>query len=218
MSILIVQQKLKAAGFDPGPLDGRWGATTELALDAAIGIEQSGSLAWGNKVSAEFRKKVFAGCRDQGIPADSLMACMAWESAESFSSDIRNAAGSGAVGLIQFMPSTAKDMGTSTALLAGMTPERQLDYVFAYFRPYKGRLKTLADIYMAILWPAAIGRPESSSLWTADERPTTYRQNSGLDLNRDRVISKAEAAAKVQQKLMKGVKPPYVWRSSDGKR
>lgn len=37
MSILIVQQKLKQAGFDPGPVDGLWGQRTSDALDAALG-------------------------------------------------------------------------------------------------------------------------------------------------------------------------------------
>lgn len=41
MSILVVQQKLKAAGFDPGPLDGVWGAKTEAALDAALGGKEA---------------------------------------------------------------------------------------------------------------------------------------------------------------------------------
>lgn len=36
MSILIVQQKLAAAGFDPGLQDGLWGRHTSDALDAAI--------------------------------------------------------------------------------------------------------------------------------------------------------------------------------------
>lgn len=36
MSLLTVQRKLQAAGFDPGPLDGLWGRRTEAALDAAL--------------------------------------------------------------------------------------------------------------------------------------------------------------------------------------
>lgn len=40
MSILTVQQKLKAAGFDPGPLDGKWGSRTAFALDAALSTAQ----------------------------------------------------------------------------------------------------------------------------------------------------------------------------------
>lgn len=213
MSVLIVQQKLRAAGFDPGPLDGVWGMRTAAALDAALSVagatlpEDRRPLAWGAKVSSEFRGRVFALCERQLLDPDFLMACMAWESAETFLPDIRNAAGSGATGLIQFMPATARGMGTTTEALAAMSAEEQLIWVEAYFRPFRGRLRTLSDHYMAILWPAAIGRPESSALWTQATRPTTYRQNAGLDVNRDRVITKAEAASKVQAKLEEGLRP-----------
>lgn len=135
-----------------------------------------------------------------------LMACMAFESGETFSPSVRNAAGSGAIGLIQFMPATAKGLGTSTDHLAIMTAEEQLEFVHRYFLPYKGKLSRLSDVYMAILWPAAIGRPDTATLWDASTRPTTYRQNSGLDANKDLTITKGEAAAKVAAKLMKGLK------------
>jgi len=36
MSILYVQQALKAAGFDPGAADGKWGPKTQAALAAAL--------------------------------------------------------------------------------------------------------------------------------------------------------------------------------------
>lgn len=213
MSIATVQQKLKDAGYDPGPIDGQWGARTSAALDAALGLDQLPALAWGARVSRPFRDKVFEICRDLMVEPDHLMACMAFESAETFRADIRNAAGSGAVGLIQFMPATARSLGTSTEALAVMTPEAQLDFVHAYFRPYRGRLKSLADVYMAILWPAAIGKPESHALWSRDARPTTYRQNAGLDANRDGVITKAEAAAKVHDKLVRGMQPGNRWEA-----
>lgn len=169
------------------------------------------TLAWGKKVSPEFRAKVFALCGRLGLNPDYLMACMAFETGETFSPKIRNAAGSGACGLVQFMPSTAKALGTSTSALVAMTAEQQLDYVEAYFRPYKGRLSSLSSHYMAILYPKAIGYAESQALWAAKGSPTTFRQNSGLDANRDQVITKAEAAAKVQRKLERGMSPAHRW-------
>ena len=36
MSIRIVQERLRAAGFDPGAIDGAWGPRTAAALDAAL--------------------------------------------------------------------------------------------------------------------------------------------------------------------------------------
>lgn len=216
MSIVLVQQKLKAAGFDPGPLDGSWGRRTETALDLAIAQALQCKevaeppcrpLAWGEVVSARFREIVFSICDELGMNPDYLMSCMAWESAETFSPSITNAAGSGATGLIQFMPSTARALGTTVQDLADLSAEDQLAYVRKYFLPYKGRLQSLSDHYMAILWPSAIGKSESSVLWSKANKPTTYRQNSGLDLDRDAVITKAEAAAKVRAKLERGMQP-----------
>jgi hypothetical protein len=132
---------------------------------------------------------------------------MAFESGETFSPSVRNAAGSGATGLIQFMPSIATMLGTTTAALARMTAERQLDYVARYFEPYKGRLRTIEDVYMAILWPAAIGKPLDHVLFAAPRR--TYQQNRGLDRDRDGAVTKREAAAAVTAKLAKGLRAGY---------
>lgn len=168
-------------------------------------------LAWGAKVSAAFRERVRTlALLDLGMPIDGpnwLMSCMAWESGETFSPSIRNGAGSGAVGLIQFMPDTARGLGTSTDALAALTPEQQLEYVARYFKPYAGKLQQLSDVYMVILWPAAVGKPDSTILWNKDTRPTTYKQNSGLDGDHDGQITKAEAAARVHDKYVKGLRP-----------
>jgi hypothetical protein len=85
-----------------------------------------------------------------------------------------------------------------------MTALAQLDYVRRYFLPYKGSLKDLNDLYMAILWPRAIGRPSSYVLFAEGSRE--YRQNKGLDVNTDGVVTKVEAANKVQQHLVEGMR------------
>lgn len=217
MSILTVQRKLQAAGFDPGPLDGAWGRRTEQALDAALALARKPApasnppLAWGAKVSAEFRAEVRSIASRLGVAADDLMACMAWETGRTFSPSIRNMSGSGATGLIQFMPATARGLGTTTDALAKMTAVQQLDYVERYFQPYRGRLKNLGDLYMAILWPAGIGKPDSFALWDQATRPTTYRQNAGIDINKDGRITRGEALAKVNGLLEEGRRPGNAW-------
>lgn len=168
-------------------------------------------IPWGKKVSQTFRDRV-AWCADAlDTPIEYLMAVMAFESAGTFRADIRNFAGSGATGLIQFMPATARNLGTTVDDLAKMTPEDQLNYVYKYFEPYKGRLKTLSDVYMAVLWPRAIGEPEDYVLWDEKVRPITYRQNAGLDANRDGKITKGEAAARVNAHLMRGYESDLFW-------
>lgn len=176
-------------------------------------------LAWGAKVSPTFRDKVVliaAGSGGLAMDPSDLMACMAFESGETFSPSITNGAGSGATGLIQFMPQTAGQLGTTTAKLAAMKAEEQMDYVLRYFKPYAGRLHTIDDVYMAILWPAAIGKASSYVLFDKADPlyPKRYVQNHGLDLNSDGRVTKAEAAARVRDKLQKGLTAPYVYRSN----
>lgn len=177
-------------------------------------------LAWGAKVSSTFRDRIWWIADEitkvQRAPFDANwpMACIAWESGETFSPSVKNKAGSGATGLIQFMTDTAIDLAAyrkttlTTASLAKMTAEDQLTWVYWYFRMQidrHGPITNLEDCYMAILWPSAIGSPVSSPLWTKGARPTTYRQNAGLDINKDGTITKAEAAKHVSDKLVKGM-------------
>lgn len=163
-------------------------------------------LAWGTRVSPEFRSEVISICRAfEWTPehASWLMSCMAFESGETFSANVKNAAGSGAVGLIQFMPKTALALGTSDYILASMTPEKQLAWVEKYFQPYAARIQSLSDMYMAILLPKYVGEPEDSVLFSGG---VAYRQNSGLDLDLDGQITKAEATELVRRKYVKGMK------------
>lgn len=167
------------------------------------------TLAWGARVSPRFRRKILHICNEfrwSVEHADWLMACMAFETAETFRADIKNAAGSGAIGLIQFMPKTISGLGYAYLELELMTPEEQLDVVRAYFQPYHRRIKSLSDMYMAILMPKYIGKPDSAMLFCGG---IAYRQNSGLDANKDGHITKIEASAKVAAKLEKGRRLQY---------
>lgn len=162
------------------------------------------SIAFSNRVSREFLTRVVDICHYLGIEPDWLMAAMAFETGGTFSPAVRNKAGSGATGLIQFMPSTARALGTTTDALAALSAEDQLDYVYRYFKPYAGRLCCMEDVYMAILWPRGIGRPMDSGVGESTH-PVTYRQNSGLDLDGDRVITKREATERVRRLLVAGL-------------
>jgi hypothetical protein len=165
------------------------------------------ALAWGAKVSAGFRDQTVKDGRALGVDPSWLMACMAFETGGSFRPDARNAGGSGAVGLIQFMPQTAAALGTTTEALAAMTAEEQLGWVRLYFWPRQNRLKSLDDLYMAILWPAGIGKPDDYVLFDRNDpgHPVRYVQNAGLDLDRDGRVTRGEACARVQAKLAEGL-------------
>ncbi|OLE54143.1 MAG: hypothetical protein AUG51_09935 [Acidobacteria bacterium 13_1_20CM_3_53_8] len=179
-----------------------------------------------DKVSQAFKDKVVQIASDLGTNPNFLMAVMSFESGGTFSPSVKNAAGSGAVGLIQFMPPTAKGLGTSTAALAQMTAEEQLDFVAKHLKPFKNRLKTIEDAYMAVLMPSAIGKGSNHVLFRKPSK--AFTQNRGLDVDKDGVITVGEAADRVRKRLgdastgtatgeilRRGMKGPEVGRLQD---
>lgn len=184
------------------PSDGGWGALVQQA----IGLPNMGSTkpttedkAVPYPISDEFRKKVGTIAKNLETDPNHLLAVMNFETGGTFRSDITNAAGSGAVGLIQFMPSTVKGLDTTPEELAKMTPEEQLDVVENYFSRFKGKIKTVEDAYMAVLWPKAVGKPNDYVLFK--EGTTAYKQNAGLDRGKKGYITKADAAGKVRSRI-----------------
>jgi hypothetical protein len=161
------------------------------------------TMIWGGKVSELFRETVWRGCQELCLEADPIMACIAFETGKTFSPNVKNLAGSGATGLIQFMPDTALFLGTSIEELEKMTAEAQLEYVFKHFKPYANRLVTIDDYYMTILMPSKIGKPLDDVLFRQDylnrANLKAYVQNKGLDKNFDGKITKAEAAYPVRE-------------------
>lgn len=162
-------------------------------------------IAWGSRVSSTFKASVL-WIEDQiGLSADKLMNCIAFETGTTFDPAIKNMAGSSGTGLIQFMRSTAIGLGTTVEELAAMSAERQLGYVYKYFKPFGSDLSgwTQEDIYMAILYPKAIGKPLDWAMpWKYGS--LAYKQNSGLDLNKDRKITKQEASAGIRKMAVLG--------------
>jgi len=100
---------------------------------------------------------------------------------------------SNATGLIQFMPSTAIALGTTVDQLRQMTNIQQLDYVDKYFQPYRRRIKSYTDTYLAVFFPAAIGKPDDYILQTSNlSAGLIASQNPAVDRNKDGKITKAE--------------------------
>lgn len=157
-------------------------------------------LAWGALVSPAFRKRVLVMASRDGYDPSHVMAVMYFESKLKASAINRL---SGASGLIQFMPSTALDLNTTIEDIRNMTELEQLDYVDRYFHRYSGKLKTLSDTYMAVLWPRAVGKPEDYVLFEKGSK--AYEQNKALDLDNDGKITKSEATHFVELSLEKGM-------------
>ena len=178
---------------------GRDTASEPAGRDAEGNLE----VAWGAKVPAAFRAKVIEVARRLRMDPSILMAVMAFETGRQFKASTP-AGASSAVGLIQFMPATAKALGTTSSALAKMSEIEQMDYVEKYLAPFAGRLNDLPSAYMAVLWPRAVSKPLSHVLWARGE--PQYGPNKGLDVNADGKVTKAEAAFRVEQQLVAGMK------------
>lgn len=129
------------------------------------------------------------------INPDDLMAVMAFE---SWLNPAQKNPGSSATGLIQFMESTAKNLGTTTEELSKMSGVQQMDYVYNYYQSYTGKLNDLEDVYMVTVWPKAVGKPSDYAVFIKGD--DFYEGNSGLDLDGDGIVTKEEATIKVLER------------------
>jgi hypothetical protein len=127
-----------------------------------------------SRAGAELAQKIVDVANQLGVHPFDLSNLINFESAGTFASDVRNRV-SGATGLIQFMPATAKAMGFTTDQLAAMSPVQQMDEVYRYFSRYKGRFGTVQSVYMAVFYPKAM-------TWalTAVFPPNVQRVNPGI--------------------------------------
>lgn len=148
----------------------------------------------------DFNKKVEKIASSLGVDSKDLIAIFKQESG------VNPAAVnpmSGATGLIQFMPDTAKRLGTSTQELKQMSAVDQLDYVYRYFKMVgvQPGMK-LGDLYMAVFMPKYVGAPDDTALGingATGFSGKVYAQNKGLDKNRDGVITVADVKQSVQR-------------------
>lgn len=139
------------------------------------------------KTSPLFRALVVRAGEATGYPADEIAAVMYSES--KFAPDIVNTIG--ATGLIQFMPETAKRLGTTAADLAGMSREEQMRFVEKFYAmPGTPKWKLPGDTYVRTFLPAAVGRADDFVLGKRDsDEPSLqpgvslgkmFAQNPGL--------------------------------------
>jgi hypothetical protein len=173
-------------------------AEDDLSLDDFV-LPKVSSTSLPVEVASDtaFVERVNSLASSLEIAPSVLMAVMDFETGGSFNPAQRNAAGSSATGLIQFMAETAEGLGTSTETLAGMSRLEQMDYVEKYFNQYADQIRggDARDVYMAVLFPRAIGKSDDYVLFS--QGTTAYTQNKGLDRNGDGVVTKAEASRSV---------------------
>jgi hypothetical protein len=102
-----------------------------------------------------------------------------------------------ASGLLQFIESTARSMGTTTEAIRRMSPVEQLRLVEKYLTPFRGRLNSLADVYLAVFRGFIIEGGDTSvvaPLGKSNKELRIYSLNRWLDFNGDGKITKGELA------------------------
>ena len=139
-----------------------------------------------------FKAKVQTVASQIGAQEMDLVQIMYKESAGTLNSAITN--GIGCVGLIQFCPDQSqgntKTIGGKTYLISSlksMSRIQQMDVVQAYFQSLgfsSTQPKNIGDLYCAVFYPAAIGKPANfvigSEKTNASYKFTVAKQNPGI--------------------------------------
>lgn len=111
-----------------------------------------------------------------------------------------------ATGLIQFMPATAMNLGTSTKALYAMNVIDQLGYVYKYFKPWTGKIKSYFDLYLITFFPDAIGKPDDYILQTKKLTASTIaKQNPFFDVNKDGKLTVGEIKRRMYESIPKAI-------------
>jgi len=146
-----------------------------------------------------FVDKVKAISKDLSIDPNWLMVVMNSES--GLKHRIVNKI-SGATGLIQFMPDTARGLGTTTEKLKAMSNVEQLDYVKKYFQ---GKTyNSYTDLYAQTFYPVSRNKPDDFILGSErgmDWAKKIAQQNKVIDLNKDGVITAGEFKQWVKSRI-----------------
>lgn len=162
-------------------------------------------MIYQENVPASYRNAFLAKVQEistrLGINPNWLMAIINWESARTFSASVKNPY-SNATGLIQFMPATAKELGTTVEQLSRMSAVEQLEWVYKYYVRYRSKLNSYTDLYLTTFYPAAVGKPSNfvlgSSAYWIDK---IAEQNPAFDVNKDSQITKGEIEQVMLRKI-----------------
>jgi hypothetical protein len=153
------------------------------------------NLIFSNRITQLFSDKVRAISGWLEIDPNWLLWVMNFESSLN---PLAQNTGTRATGLIQFMPATARSMGTTTADLLQMSDVEQLDFVYQYLKPFAGDMENMIDVYFAVFFPVAMNKPPEYILQTSSLSASKIAsQNAGFDLNHDGQITRSEVEAKV---------------------
>lgn len=152
----------------------------------------------------EFMPKLEKVAQSLGIDKSVLLSVMKFES--NLNPQAVNPM-SRATGLIQFMPKTARGLGTTIDELFAMTATNQLDYVEKYYKSNGVKPgATVGDLYMLTFMPAAANKPDDFVLGDANggdvfglSKSAVYNQNRIFDADQDGVFTVADVKNRINR-------------------
>lgn len=174
---------------------GKWGTQAPQGKEPLYLIEKANVYVTDTRA---FETKVREVAQRLNVEPEWLMAVMFSES--RFDAAAVNHKGSGAVGLIQFMPTTAVDMNVSLSKISNMTHVEQLEYVYRYLEGVRGKygdFKSLTQLYLAILYPKALTGDYCYTLYAKPSQ--AYKQNAGLDEDKDGRVTVSDVDRRMQR-------------------
>lgn len=121
-----------------------------------------------------------------GIDADAIAALISHES--RFNATAHNPTG-GASGIMQWMPQTAKWLGTTPEAIRQMTAVQQLDLVQKTFAPWRNKLPA-RDVPMIGFGASFVGKPDDHVAYKKGDK--AYEWNTVLDINKDGLMTLGE--------------------------
>ena len=198
-----VNMRFKEFKISEGPFDDiynqflGWGKNSNDAGAGTPGASNTGVTPGKADVASiqdpDFNKKLDKVAAALGVDKNAILAVMKQESGLDPKAINRT---SGASGLIQFMPDTARKLGTSVEAIRNMSAVQQLDYVYSYYKMVGVKPGMNAgDLYVATFMPAALGKGDNHVLGQRGARGfagKVYAQNKGLDRDRNGTITVAD--------------------------
>lgn len=173
------------------------GIDSEDSVEDTPQVNDELASAVDKKLGDGFTDKLEEVAKNINCDPEDLLTVLYSES--SLDPDAKNP--SGAIGIMQFMPSTLKELGYTTEDIENMSATEQLDVVQKYFEKnnyyHKGEKLTAAQLYAMVLAP---GRADGEVLYAQGKDGQAYVQNEGLDIDENGTIAMTDLDKRMQNK------------------
>lgn len=168
-----------------------------LTASTTADVKKLGEINMAVIQDPDFNEKLKKIATALGVDAKDLLTVMKFES--NVNPSIVNSIG--ATGLIQFMPATARNLGTTTTELRKMSAVEQLDYVYKFYKSVGLRPGSdLGTIYMYTFMPARANDPDDTVISSRGNK--VYDQNPSLDYGRDGILTVGDVKNRIRSRAV----------------